>query len=136
MLHRTTSDYNPPVIERIAGFTYIYRYDIQQEDPVSRKDVMGGEDSENSEDEEPIPQYSFVSVTLKGYPSRQQTIKALLKQMYSIEDELKIINDYNEVMALSEDPTSTDEYNTYIDYLTVRRAIKIKVNDDFTNNGY
>lgn len=114
------------VLERRVDNTYLYRYDLQ-EIPREKSD-----DSEMS----PIPEgntYSYVSVMLNGYPNKNEVIKYLIRQLLTTEDELKIINDYNEVVSLAPEYESTEEYRTYMDYLTIRHEIKSKVNEDFKN---
>ena len=114
------------VLERRVDNTYLYRYDLQ-EIPQEKSD-----DTKMS----PIPEgniYSYVSVMLNGYPNKNEVIKHLIRQLLSEEDELKIINDYNEVVSLVPEYESTDEYRTYMNYLTIRHEIKSKVNEDFKN---
>lgn len=114
------------VLERRVDNTYLYRYDLQ-EIPQEKSD-----DTEMS----PIPEgntYSYVSVMRNGYPNKNEVIKYLIRQLLTTEDELKIINDYNEVVSLVPEYESTEEYRTYMDYLTIRHEIKSKVNEDFKN---
>ena len=121
------SSYTPlEILERRVDNTYLYRYDLQ-EIPQERSD-----DSETR----PIPEgntYSYVSVMLNGYPNKNEVIKYLIRQLLTAEDELKIINDYNEVVSLVPEYESTEEYRTYMHYLTLRHEIKSKVSEDFKN---
>ena len=114
------------ILERRVDNTYLYKYDLQE---------IPQEESDDSETR-PIQEgntYSYVSVMLNGYPNKSEVIKYLIRQLLTEEDELKIINDYNEVINLVPEYESTDEYKTYMDYLTVRHEIKSKVNEDFKN---
>lgn len=115
------ADEKPAVIERYAGHMYIYRYDIQHE-------------TIESEENEHQNRYSFVEVRLKGFPNRNETVKYLLRQLVTLEDELKLINDYNESIITNN--TDSTDYSDYVKYLTFRREVKSKVNNDFTNAGY
>lgn len=128
ILDRTiyTSVEKPAIIERNKDHTYAYRYDLKEE---AKKDT---EDEMTSEIEG--TKYSYVSVLLKGYPNRNETIKYLLRKLVSLEDELKLVNDYNEAVKFED--FDSEEYKSYIDYLTLRKTIKTKVKEDFKNAGY
>lgn len=117
------ADEQPAVIERYAGFMYLYRYDLRQEEPI-----------ESETEDTPKNRYSFVEVRLKGYPNRNETIKDLIRKLVSLEDELKLVNDFNEA-SLHNEVNSTD-YKDYIKYLEFRREIKQNVRTDFSNAGY
>lgn len=116
------ADTPPATIERYAGYMYIYRYELKQEEPITSEDRLFKN------------RYSFVEVRLKGYPNRNETVKYLLRQLVSLEDELKLINDYNESIITNN--TNSTDYSNYVKYLTFRREVKSKVNEDFTNAGY
>lgn len=124
-LSRTSLDFKPPVIERIKGMHYIYRYDIQEEEVPSMRD-------ENKTEK----RYSFVEVPLAGYPNRRQVVKVLLKQLITMEDELNILNDYNEVVNLEENYKETEEYKVYMQYIILRHTIKNKVKEDFNHYNF
>ena len=128
IFNRTVVSNSTPleILERRVDNTYLYRYDLQ-EIPQEKHD-----DSETR----PIPEgntYSYVSVMLNGYPNKNEVIKYLIRQLLTTEDELKIINDYNEVVSLVPEYENTEEYRTYMDYLTIRHEIKSKVSEDFKN---
>lgn len=112
-----------PVIERYAGNMYLYRYDLRLEESVE-------------EDETNLKRYSFVEVRLQGYPNRNETIKNLIHQLVSSDDEMKLNNDYNEVMNFEDNPKETDAYKEYMKYLNFRKEIRTKVNVDFDDSGY
>ena len=118
----------PEILERRKDNTYLYRYDLQE--IVKEESTSEEESSIPSTDEHT---YSYVSVMLNGYPNRGEVIKYLIRQLVTLEDELKIINDYNEVVKLVKNYTKTEEYKTYMDYLTIRHEIKSKVSEDFKN---
>lgn len=124
-LSRTSLDFKPPVIERIKGMHYIYRYDIQEEE------VSSIEDAGKTE-----KRYSFVEVALAGYPNRRQVVKALLKQLITVEGEFNILNDYNEVVNLEKNYKETEEYKVYMQYITLRHTIKNKVKEDFNQYNF
>lgn len=112
-----TSKEIPTVIERRKDNTCLYKYDLQ----------------EIATDTEEL-KYSYVPVVLKGYPNRNEAIKGLLRKLVTLEDELKLINDFNE--AVENDELKSPEYTEYIKYLEFRKEIKQKVKTDFTNAGY
>lgn len=118
------TDETPAVIERYAGSMYLYRYDLKLEEPVETE----------SEDDTHKSRYSFVEVRLKGYPNRNETIKCLLRKLVTLEDELKLINDFNE--AVENDKLNSDDYTNYKKYLEFRKEIKRNVRTDFDNEGY
>ena len=118
------ADETPAVIERYAGGMYLYRYDLKLEEPVETE----------SEDDTPKARYSFVEVRLKGYPNRNETIKCLLRKLVTLEDELKLINDFNE--AVENDDLDSDDYTNYKKYLEFRKEVKRNVRTDFDNEGY
>lgn len=120
---RTYIDTNerPEVFERLKGNMYLYRYDIQQEESIK-----------DEETKETVNRYSFVTVQLKGYPNSNEVIKYLIRLIVSLEDELKLINDYNESLLFNE----SAEDSEYVQYLTLRRELKTKVINDFNNNKY
>lgn len=124
---RVVKDYvtPPAVLERNKGNMYLYRYDIIE--------VPYEPSNDNMEPTHEGKRYSFVEVLLPGYPNKNEVIKYLIRQLVSLEDELKIINDYNEVIHLDENYLNSDEYTTYIEYLRIRHEIKSKVNTDFNN---
>lgn len=124
-LSRTSLDFKPPVIERIKGMHYIYRYDIQEEE------VSSIEEEGKTE-----KRYSFVEVSLAGYPNRRQVVKALLKQLITLEGEFNILNDYNEVVNLEKNYKETEEYKVYMQYITLRHTIKNKVKEDFNQYNF
>lgn len=124
-LSRTSLDFKPPVIERIKGMHYIYRYDIQEEE------VSSIEDAGKTE-----KRYSFVEVSLAGYPNKRQVVKALLKQLITLEGEFNILNDYNEVVNLEKNYKETEEYKVYMQYITLRHTIKNKVKEDFNQYNF
>ncbi len=124
---RVIKDYvtPPAVLERNKGNMYLYRYDIVE-----------ASSTEPSDDDIPVPEgtkYSFVEVLLPGYPNKNEVIKYLIRKLVSLEDELKIINDYNEVLHLDPDYVNSEEYKTYMEYLRVRHEIKSKLKTDFDN---
>lgn len=117
------SNCNLDIIERIPSNYYIYKYDLREE-------------SEDEFQSSPNKKYSYVEVKLKGFPNYNETIKALLRMLVSLEDELKLINDYNEALEFEYEYKDTKEYKNYIEYISFRKEIKDKVKQDFTNNGY
>ena len=118
------ADEQPVVLEKIAGNMYLYRYDLREEEPVESDNEMFNESR----------RFSFVEVRLKGCPNKSETIKHLIRRLVTLEDELKLLNDYNEVINLEENASNSEEYENYMRYLEFRKEIKQKVKHDFDNN--
>lgn len=124
VLNRTYTDGSDglEIIRRLPDKHYLYKYDFREEPDKQREDGT----TEKC--------YSYVPVLLKGYPNLNEVIKYLLRQVISLENELKMINDLNEIKMLDEgNINESPEYEVYTRYLELRREIKHKVRDDFNN---
>lgn len=75
--------------------------------------------------------YEFTLLQYKDMPTMDQCIKSLLKSVLDTDNELKLINDYND--AVTEGNTSSNASEEYNQWLIVRKEIKANVRQDFEN---
>lgn len=123
-INRITSEQKPDVIEIIDIHNYRYNYNIVETTGLSHT---------NAEDEEPvvITMYEYTPILLKGYPNYADCVRAVLREYVSLEDEFKIINEYNESIAMNEDERDTEAIDNYKQYLQLRKEIKSIIKKDF-----
>lgn len=119
---RIQTDTQPQAIQKLGNGSYYYNYDIQEIQVTIPLD-------EGDLDTTTQTQYSFIQVYLKGQPSYQKCVQAIIKEFYSNDDELALINNYNRYLSrLNEDSSVYDEYLEYVDKVS---EIKDKVKIDF-----
>ena len=94
----------PSSIVRLSGDEYVYNYDIQKID-----------------DEH----YSYISVSLRGYPNYKDCVKEIIRQYYTQDEEFDLINTHNYNILNNEDDSE------YINYLNLLKEIKTKIKADF-----
>lgn len=119
-LNRIYDNKKPDTVIKLGNGYYYYNYDIKEEQIIET-------DEEGNSNE--ITRWSFIPVYIAGEPNSDDCIKAVIKQYISIEDELKLINQfYSYKLGITRDETVE---NDYIEYLKMIRGIKEGVKFSF-----
>lgn len=114
---RLKSIIKPAKFESLGNGNYYYNYDIIEGITVSQ---------ENNEE---IPEYSYIQVRIAGKPSYKSCVKAVIRAYITLEEEFDLINSNNSVTLKVS--TSSDAKAEYIQYLKLLAEIKQKVRADF-----
>lgn len=118
--NRTIYPSKPKSITRLNNGSYIYNYDI-------REDVIEVPTFEGDITEERTV-YSAINVTLNGYPSYKDCVKAIIRKFVTVDEEFDLINSGNKAaMGISNSESDTEKYQ---DYLNLLSTIKAKVKED------
>lgn len=113
---RIKSRSKPNSVEFLGNGYYYYNFDIQESlefNPETKK-------------EEPI--YSFIQVRIFGSPNYKDSVKHVIRQYVSQEEEFDLINSYNQSNLLGVKDTK------YQNYLELLNNIKEKIKVDFSKN--
>lgn len=119
-MQRITSNEKPLVIQRLNDGNYYYNYDIKSEI------ILVKENPEDENYKEQL-QYNFIQVCLRGIPSYEKCVRAIIREYASEDEEFQMINDY----AAAQIPFSEVDGNLYKDYLNLLQDIKYNVKRDF-----
>lgn len=111
---RAYYDTKPPKLEAVGNGNYLYRWDIQEE-------------KVTLEQEERV-QYSCYEVTIIGKPTYEKCVEAVIRDRYTSEQEMALINKYNSYHnSIIYDTSILDEYKEYLKYIF---DVKILVKKD------
>lgn len=138
-------DERPTALQAVGNGSYLYRYDIIEESverEVSNPDY--DPEAELAEDEEPqpetikthVPTYHCSEVVVWPPLTSAKITKAVINESISVDDELKIVNEYNMVaLGMIPAPASGDtsdlpQVKAYMRYLSERQRLKAVVDAD------
>lgn len=109
-MKRAYYDKEPLKIEAVGNGNYLYRWDIQEE--TTTKSV------ETEYDEDTMTQYSCNEATIIGEPTYDKCIEAVIRNEYSAEQELALINKFNSFnQGIIEDSSIVEEYKNYLTFV-------------------
>lgn len=100
-----------------------YNYDV----------VEGTKESENGE---PVVSFDYDTAEILGIPNYSKTVSAVIRNKYTADKEIALINGYNRYKIAStadRDPNDLAEYKAYLDEV---EEIKAKVKSDIIAAGY
>ena len=98
-------DSKPSCIAAVGDGSYLFRWDIQEERIVVDEGVE-------------VTQYSCCESTLSGVPEYGKCIVSVLRQDYSVDDELALVNKYNAYkQGIIDDASIEGEYAEYLSYV-------------------
>ena len=81
-----------------------------------------------TEDENGDERFDYVK--LFGIPNYKDCVKAVIRFYYSVDEELELINDYNQAIMDSNN-LDLQKIENYKSFLTIREQIKEMVKQDF-----
>ena len=111
-MYRVESTERPLSIQRLNDGTYYYNYDIVEK-------LVSTELGEET-------RYDFIQVCLRGLPSYDKCVQAIIRSYVSESEELALINKY-----AAQQFSFLEEDTKYQDYLQLVEEIKYKVKLDF-----
>lgn len=115
-MKRAYYDLKPKALEAVGNGNYLYHWDIKEENVQS--DFMN-EGSDESVITGNIIQYSCCEATIKGSPTYDKCVEAVIRDKYTAEQEMALINKFNSYMnSVSTDNTGIEEYNKYLKYVS------------------
>lgn len=113
-MNRAYYDSKPTIIDAVGNGNYLYRWDIQEE-------------KVTLEQEERV-QYSCYEVTIIGKPTYEKCVEAVIRNRYTSEQEMALVNKYNSYQnGIISDTSILDEYKEYLKYIF---DVKILVKKD------
>ena len=125
---RSYYDARPSKFEAVGNGSYIYRWDIQEED-APQQIMAEGEDQPAAESSR--TQYSCYEVTV----SSNKITEAAIRAMWDANYEQKLINEYNAAnLGVYGGSKSSDEAKakiaSYKDFLAARATLKAQIDAD------
>lgn len=128
-MKRAYYDSRPKALEAVGNGNYLYRWDIQEEEVQS--DFMQDESDDPVVAEKRI-QYSCREATIIGNPTYDKCVVAVIRDRYTAEQEMALINKYNSYLnSVTTDSTGLAEYDDYLKYiadakLQVKRDLELE----------
>lgn len=115
------STIKPDLFKDLGNNIWEYNYDIQEQSCI----VPNMNTINNSNSGETITMYNYIPVRIQGKPTYDECFKAVWRKLYTIDQEIQLINDYNEsVINKTEVPTQ------YTDYLHTRKQVMQQIKKD------
>lgn len=109
-MKRAYYDKEPLKLEAVGNGNYLYHWDIKEE--TTTKSV------ETEYDEDTMTQYSCNEATIIGEPTYDKCIEAVIRNEYSAEQELALINKFNSFnQGIIEDSSIVEEYKNYLTFV-------------------
>lgn len=108
----------PSVFQSLGNGTTHYNYNIVEETK------SGEQDGEN------VLSYDYDQVTIVGAPTYSKTVSAVIREKYTIDKELSLINNYNRYMSAAESDKVEKHKTEYFEYLEDTSSIKASVKSD------
>lgn len=103
------SNSEPPKFGQLSKSEWAYNWNIQKE-----KVVYHNPDGEDFKQD----QYSYDTILIKGDLTYEKCIEAVIRERYTVEEEIAIINKYNSYMSgLIEDSSIVTEYRDYLMFI-------------------
>ena len=107
-------DNKPTAFEAVGNGNYLYRWDIKEEE------VQHGEHNTKC--------YVCNEVTVHGKPEYGKCVEAVIRDSYTNEAELSLINQYNAYQqGVSDDSSVVGEYEEYLAFVA---SVKVMVKKD------
>lgn len=100
----------PPKLEAVGNGSHLFRWDIEE------KQIEEGS------------VWECYEVLVWNEPNRNKVTEAVIKALWETNVEAKLLNDYN---AANEGVLDASYKQTYIDFLSKRRAVKEEINAFF-----
>lgn len=124
-MKRAYYDAKPKALEAVGNGNYLYRWDIKEEEVQS--DFMQEGSDEPLVSEKRV-QYSCCEATILGNPTYDKCVEAVIRDRYTAEQEMALINKYNSYQnSIISDTSILDEYKEYLKYIF---DVKILVKKD------
>lgn len=110
------NDHKPPKIEAVGNGNYLYRWDIQEE--TIEHEIMQEGKSEPLSSEKTV-QYSCYETTVHGKPEYGKCVEAVIRESYTSNEEIALVNKYNAYqMGVHNDHSVVEEYEKYLSFVT------------------
>ncbi len=97
-------DHQPPKLEAVGNGSHKYRWNITQK---------------NNSENDPI--WECEEVIIWGQPERKKVTEAVICELWGVNEEAKLINDYN---AANEGIIGIEYKQPYINFVMERKAVK------------
>lgn len=114
-MKRAFYDVKPQALEAVGNGNHLYRWDIQEEERLS--EIVQEQSDEPIEPGKRV-QYSCCEATIIGTPTYDKCVKAVIRDKYTAEQEMALVNKYNSYQnSVTIDSAGVDEYNDYLKYI-------------------
>jgi len=114
-MKRAYYDAKPQALEAVGNGNYLYRWDIQEEEIQS--EIMQEGSDEPMETVSRV-QYSCCEATIIGAPTYDKCVEAVIRDKYTAEQEMALVNKYNSYLnSVTIDSAGVEEYNDYLKYI-------------------
>lgn len=115
---KSNSVYQKPLVfDNLGDGTTHYNYNIV-------------ESVRENEDGSKTPAFDYDQVTLHGTPSYTKAVSAVIREKYTVDKELALINNYNRYMVAADADKVEKHKEEYLSYLDDTAAIKAAVKVD------
>ena len=94
------------------------------------------ESTRTSESGEEIPNFDYDTVEIVGIPNYSKTVSAVIRNKYTLDKEIALINNYNRYKLASTSDRDPEDLNEYKAYLAEVEEIKAMVKADVIAAGY
>lgn len=130
---RSYYDARPSKFEAVGNGSYIYRWDIQEEDAPQHQIIAEG--NEKPIAETPRKQYSCYEVVVWATVTSNKITEAAIRAMWDANYDQKLINEYNAAnLGVYGGSKSSDEAKakiaSYKDFLAARATLKAQIDAD------
>lgn len=130
---RSFYDARPPKFEAVGNGSYIYRWDIQEEDAPQHQVMAEGSEEPVAENQR--KQYSCYEVVVWATVTSNKITEAAIRAMWDANYEQKLINEYNAaslgaVGGSKSSDEAKEKITTYKDFLAARAALKAQIDAD------
>lgn len=112
----------PSTFDKLGNGTYHYNYNVVES--VKTDPETGAE----------TPNYDYDQVVIVGTPTYDKVVAAVIRDKYTIDKELALINNYNRYQAAADEDKEAEDLAEYEAYLTDRANIKAMVKTDCKAN--
>lgn len=110
----------PNLFKDLGNNIWEYNYDIQ-----TQSYIIPNMNTTSNSNGDPTTMYKFIPVRIQGKPTYEECFKAVWRKLYTIDQEIQLINDYNEsVINKTEIPTQ------YTNYLHKRKQVIQQIKND------
>lgn len=125
-------DHEPSKFEAVGNGSYIYRWNIRQQEAPE-----GNGNSEESENESSNPtQWTCDELVIWSPVSARELVRSVIGEVWDSDHEQKLVNEYNGAqLGLYDSETAERKVAAYTAFLTERNTLKAQVEADCAELG-
>lgn len=107
----------PSILEDLGNGTAHYNYNVVETEKVNEEGVS-------------TPSYDYDQVVIHGTPTYSKIVSAVIREKYTIDKELSLLNNYNRYLSAAEAEKNPKHQQEYMDYIQETATIKQFVKSD------